>query len=259
MVENNHDVVQEVAGICADEGAKYNVVPYIHPEDFIFHFLVQNPCFNNDQDAAVRFYFYDGCRSAQKLSTLLSDFFGASNSRTRLLEFASGYGCVTRHFSNVLPEVDVTSCDIHGKAVDFIKDILGKSAILSDAVPEKLITPEKYDVIFALSFFSHMPRDTWGRWLNALLSKLEDGGCLLFTTQGMESRKYFNYPQVSAEGFWFENQSEQKDLDINEYGQTIVLPKFVFGQMSDEDEIRIIFFREAFWWDHQDLYVLKRV
>ncbi|OGW46084.1 MAG: hypothetical protein A2Y66_00495 [Nitrospirae bacterium RBG_13_41_22] len=259
MAENKHYVVQEVAGICADEAAKYNVVPYIHPEDFIFHFLIENPCFNNDRDAAVKYYFQDGFKSAQKLRGLLSDFCGSSKSRIQLLEFASGYGCVTRHFSNVFPEVDVTSCDIHVKAVNFIKDVIGKSAILSDAVPEKLITPEKYDVIFALSFFSHMPRVTWGRWLNVLMSKLKGGGCLLFTTHGMESRKYFNYPQVSSEGFWFWNQSEQKDLDTNEYGQTIVLPKFVLGQISDENETRIIFFREAYWWDHQDIYILKRV
>jgi Methyltransferase domain len=230
----------------------------VHPHDFIFQFLINNPAFDSLENA-IAYYFEDGIRSVEELKNYMRDICGWQQAPAKLLEFASGYGCLTRHFKNILPEVTVISCDIHEEAVQFISQKLGVPAVLSSSVPEALTLPDEYDFVFALSFFSHMPKATWNRWFNALLSKVKKGGFLLFTTQGVISRKYFSNPILDNEGFWFAPFSEQKDLDTSEYGMTIVTPSYVFQQAVHSPEARIIFYKEAAWWDHQDLYIVKRV
>jgi len=246
---------------------KHHVISCVNPEDFIFRYLIDNKAFDNIEDA-VAYYFDDGACSAEKLRNLLLDVCGWHGEAIDILEFASGYGCVTRHFENVLPEVALTSCDIHYKAVQFIAMELNVHAVLSSSVPENLNPvdttwhwnmPDKYDVVFALSFFSHMPKTTWTRWFNALLSRVKMGGFLIFTTHGLLSGKFLGSPEVDQDGFWFLQSSEQKDLDTLEYGLTLTNPLFVFEEAAKNPKGHIICFRQGYWWNHQDLYIVERV
>lgn len=232
------------------------VSPKIHLDDFIFQFLLNNPCFSS-VDSAVRYYFHDGANSSSKLMDLIMEMGFDKNSFT-LLEFASGYGCVTRHLVNVISSTRLVSCDIHKNAVDFIKNFFGNDVLLSVSNPSNFIENAKHDVVFALSFFSHMPITTWGLWLRALFQSVKPGGVLIFTTQGYLSRKHFGDPIIPDSGFWFKPDSEQKDIDVNEYGQTIVTRQFVSGCVNQMLNREIYIFREAFWWGHQDLYVIRK-
>jgi SAM-dependent methyltransferase len=248
---------QQALALCPKYAGVQRVKHEVHPQDFIFHFLIENKVFET-LDHAVAFYFDDGARSAGKLRSLLQEVCGWQGTSIKLLEFASGYGCVTRHMRNLLPEVSVTSCDIHREAVNFIAEQLGGHAVLSSAVPEQLDVPDEYDIVFALSFFSHMPKTTWTRWLNSLLSKVKNGGFLIFTTHGWLSRKYIGFQDLDEDGFWFVSHSEQKDLDVAEYGVTATSPFFVINQIDKHSEGRLVCFREGYWWTHQDLYVIRR-
>jgi len=175
-----------------------------------------------------------------------------------MLEFASGYGCVSRHLGNVLPNMNVTSGDIHPEAITFIQNVLGKKAILSSATPEELCLEQKFDVVFALSFFSHTPDRTWGRWIRTLFSHLKDGGLLIFTTHGRESLKYFKNAVLDESGYWFTNESGQSDLATSDYGQTIVTPEYVVRKCFEHIAAPMSHFKSALWWEHQDLYIFAR-
>lgn len=73
-----------------------HVVSDVHPDDLIFRFVMKSPGFKTKEEA-VRYYFYDGANSAKKLNNLVFSELGMSRTaETSLLEFASGYGCVTR-------------------------------------------------------------------------------------------------------------------------------------------------------------------
>lgn len=228
----------------------------VHLDDYLFQFLLEHPSF--DIDTAATYYFEDGRRSARKLAALLADLGQPHDRPFSLLEFASGYGCVTRHLRDALPGADVTSCDIHANAVEFVRARLRHNALLSSTQPEALTLPRRYDVIFALSFYSHMPRETWGRWLRAHVDALSDGGMLIFTTHGLHSRTFLGDPIVPVDGFWFEAKSEQKDLNPAEYGLTIVTRAFVEDEVRRQTGRPLHLFKEAFWWEHQDLYVVTR-
>ena len=228
----------------------------IHLSDFIFQFLINNQSFDSIE-SAVRYYFYDGKNSAKQFKEILIDFKKDINN-TKILEFASGYGCVTRHLANIFPKCNIKSCDIHKDACDLIEQMLGVKTITSKSNPKDFECDLKYDVIFALSFFSHMPDRTWTLWADKLLENLNDGGTLIFTTHGLESAKYFNNPLLSDEGIWFKADSEQKDLDQNEYGQTIVTYDYVSGRIKSINPRYKITYKKSFWWGHQDLYVVSK-
>ena len=69
-----------------------------------------------------------------------------------------------------------------------------------------------------------MPDTTWFRWLQTLYNAVSPGGLFIFTTHGYQSKKYFGFPALNEQGYWFLPSSEQLDLDVHQYGQTIVSP-----------------------------------
>lgn len=238
--------------------AELSVNPELHQKDMIFWFLVTNPSFQKRTDA-IRYYFYDGNNSAKTLRKLVREIGLTPDASFRMLEFASGYGCVTRSMSNEFPEVKLLCCDIHEAAVEFIKGTLKQESVLSHSCPEMLEIRDLFDVVFALSFFSHVPNGTWLRWLHALYARVSPGGFLIFTTHGKESaKKFFGDPLIPDDGFWFRAESEQKDLDASEYGQAVVTREFVHSQVKFLPSADIVICRPTFWWSHQDLYVIRR-
>jgi SAM-dependent methyltransferase len=236
-----------------------SVISDIHADDLIFEFLVENPVFPAIDDA-IRYYFHDGANSAKKLNNLLFTELDLKRRwDTSILEFASGYGCATRHLIKELAPCNIVSCDIHAAACSFIDSAIGVKTILSATKPEDLeIDNSSFDVVFALSFFSHMPDRTWGRWLKSLFEKVKPGGYLIFTTHGMVSSQHLGSPIIPDSGIWFTASSEQKDLDVADYGNTIVTSDYVKKTVNNVLHEEILLMVEAGWWGHQDLYVVKK-
>lgn len=151
-------------------------------------------------------------------------------------------------------DISLHCCDIHPQAVAFLQKEIGVNALLSAREPEKLVLPMPFDVVFALSFFSHMPGTTWARWLVRLSEAVKPGGILLFTTHGLASRQYLGNPAIPPDGFWFASVSEQKDLPTEDYDSAIVTPEFVKRTMATIPSLDLLTVQEAYWWGHQDLY-----
>jgi SAM-dependent methyltransferase len=235
--------------------ARHAVTPAIHARDFIYKFVLMQGGMTLPD--AVNYYFDDGARSARQLAERVAATVPTSARPLKLLEFAAGYGCVTRHLSKY-SEFELVSCDIHSTAIDFLAEQLGVKAIPSTVLPERFAPPNQFDVVFALSFFSHMPRATFGRWLRSLYDAVRAPGCLIFTTHGMDSRKYMGSPHIPADGFWFSASSEQDDLDKADYGLSITTPEFVRGEIERQIGAVRVESRLAFWWEHQDLWVVHR-
>jgi SAM-dependent methyltransferase len=247
------DDLRETAARAA---ARHGVSPAIQGEDFIFRFLYENSSFASKHDAVI-YYFDDAARSALQLKALLDDVCQVKDRAMTLLEFASGFGCLTRHLTGALPLAATTSCDIHPKAVDFLSGTLQAPAILSTIEPADFQVPRPFDVVFALSFFSHMPKRTFASWLDSLGRCVAAGGHLIFTTHGESSARYFPACTFDEDGFYFRADSEQKDLDAAHYGQAVVRPWYVLDAIRTRP-FSLELFREGYWWGHQDLYVLKR-
>jgi hypothetical protein len=245
---------------CHESASAFETIPDVHPDDFIYKFVLGHPRFSDPRDA-VSYYFSDGRNSARTLREILSiDLEIAPSTSLSLLEFASGYGCVTRHLPKMLPNVSIVASDIHPQANEFVRQKMGVNTVQSASVPEEFPKGSLYDVIFVLSFFSHMPKKTWGRWLKVLSDQLKVNGYLIFTTHGLTSaRKVLPDLQFDEEGFSFHEASEQDDLGKAEYGTTAVTPFFVVREAELLDNCQVRLFKGGFWWRLQDLWVIEKI
>jgi cyclopropane fatty-acyl-phospholipid synthase-like methyltransferase len=239
-----------------DIAASFDVQPHIHAEDFIYWYHVTNAVRFPTVGAAIHFYFENGADSSKKLAAICASL-GYSEMQIKLLEFASGFGRVSRHLKQN-SQLDVTACDIHPAAVEFLSSELGIKAIPSTHAPDNFSVSEKFDITFALSFFTHVPRETFGQWLRALFGTLASPGYLIFTTHGLASHKMIGEPPLSDDGFFFTPQSEQKDLNTSEYGSNIATPDFVIAEIFKHTGAPIVSYKHAYWGGHQDLWVVKR-
>ena len=238
-------------------GQRVGVTPAIHPKDFIYWFCATHPL--KTTESGIDLYFENSGVSAGMVADLAASLGYTNDQKVKLLEFASGYGCVTRHLTKN-PWFDLVSCDIHPSALEFLTNELGVKSLASASIPEQFSAPEKFDMVFALSFFSHMPKSSFGRWLKALFSVLKAPGYLAFTTHGYKSCAGLKVTpeEIPADGFWFRADSEQKDLDTAEYGLSLTTPEFVIGEIYRTLEAPIALYRHGYWWTEHDLWVVKR-
>ena len=108
---------------------------------------------SSHQKEAIDYYFKDGQNSAQILLNLITSLYPPTANPIQLLEFASGYGCVTRHLLNLQTNLSITTCDIHEEAISFIENKLNTSSILSHPEPEQLkLDSSTYDIVFVYPF-----------------------------------------------------------------------------------------------------------
>jgi Methyltransferase domain len=247
----------------AAEAAKFGVPPEIHAEDLIyqFHLGVQaEPNSDTARAHVTEYYFFDGDRSARQLDALVRKFYPQPVSRRiALLEFASGYGCVSRHLRKMHDRYDVVACDIHTQAIEFLRERLGVNAVPSRHRPADFALDRIFDIVFALSFFSHMPHRTFGGWVAALFSRLSENGLLVFTTHGRTGYSHVGNPTLHPEGYWFAPFSEQRDISTEEYGCMVTTPSYVMECIARCPGAALIFFQESYWWGTQDLYIVRKV
>jgi SAM-dependent methyltransferase len=229
-----------------------SVNPEIHGADFMFWVMYEAPG-RMDRDSAVSEYFASGRSNALDLTRLLANHI--PDGEFDLLDFASGYVRVARHFPEVCPRARLTVSDIHPKAIRFARRI-GLRAVPSTWVPERY-RPGTFDAITTVSFFTHMPRDVWARWLEALSRALKPGGILLFTTHGEAALPHMGVREVEPDGFLFFHHTEQKDLSIEKYGATATMRSFV-ERAIDQAGLTLV---EALTpgLGFHDVYIVRRV
>jgi SAM-dependent methyltransferase len=244
-----------IIATCRHKGEKYGVPSEIHPGDFIFWFVYQHPRFPTKAEA-IEYYFANGQESADKLRELVGRY--STIVEPTILEFAAGYGSVSRHLKTRFAQATFTSCDIHPAALDFISGHIGIPTIASAHSPEEFDAGQKFDSLFAISFFSHIPDRAWQRWVRALSEQVKPGGLLIFTTNGRTSMSVVGATELNENGYWFVPQSEQVDLDGEEYGSTVTSFEYVYRQIVETSGVRLIKYDPAFWFTHQDLYVLRK-
>ena len=241
----------------------YKVLPNVALQDFIFrHHAVMA---GHNLRVAYDAYLANGHKSSETIRDLVAQYLGLVPRESRLnealtlLDFASGYGCVARHMRNVFPSAHLTTVDIHEAARAFNAEYLGLSARLSASNPEHLELAERHDVVFALSFFSHIPRRMQLPWLRTLANAVAPGGLLIFTTHGATSHQaHMPHIAVDAEGYGFVADSEQFDLPVEEYGSAVTYRSYIERNVAELPQMQMLGFHAALWWGHQDTFVLRK-
>ena len=226
----------------------------ISPRDDIYRFFDGHPTSINP----LRDYLADGWRTLAELMMLLESVGRPLMGVKSFLEFASGHGRFTRHLVKAIGAERVTASDVVPDAVDFARDTLHVQSFLSASRPEELSCPQRYEVVFVLSLFSHLPASSWSRWMKRLYDCVAPGGLLVFTTHGAEAVRRQGVT-LDDQGFFFAPSSESNAIDAQEYGTAFTSAEYVRSQIASHlGSDRLLRHAPTWFWHHQDAWVLER-
>jgi SAM-dependent methyltransferase len=201
----------------------------IDDRDEMLAFLVR--AHGGDRDRALFQYFQSGESIARCLGQVLRWRFGDLGNAGdpgcvhSLLDFASGYGRVTRFLVREVPPERVWVADVYAEGVRFQAERFGVHAMVSSIRPEDFACAERFDAILVTSLFTHLPEERFVAWLRVLLGLLNPGGLLAFSAHSPEVLP--PGAEMPASGILFEPTSESGSLDTSDYGSTWVTEGFV--------------------------------
>lgn len=240
-----------VQALCRDLLAR-NLNLDVHPADEMLGFFRHAQ--GNDLDSALVAYFDSGRRIWDAERQVLAWRFGPPPWHFRLLDFASGYGRVTRHIFHEIGPRDVWVSDIYAGGVAFQEQSFGVQGIVSTTDPASFPGDRSFDAILVSSLFTHLPEARFLAWLRRLGELLSPGGLLLFSVHDLSlPREPASEP---ASGMVFREISESGSLAKSEYGTCWVSEAFVRRAVEEAIGPRPVLRIPRGLASFQDLYVV---
>jgi SAM-dependent methyltransferase len=142
-------------------------------------------------DAPDPWAAYDdlGLRSRREIERLLPA--GWDWRGKRVLDFGCGAGRTLRQFAPEAHIARFVGCDIDTRSIDWLQANLVPlfTAFVNDQHPPLREPDQSFDLIYAVSVFSHLT-DGWGAWLLELRRVLADDGLLVATFMGEGQAKW---------------------------------------------------------------------
>lgn len=224
----------------------------IHPEDDIFRFFVREGLSRNP----VRDYLADGWRTLSELMVLLEHIDRPLMKTGSMLEFASGFGRFTRHLAPLLPD-RLTCSDVLPGSVEFLREQFGVDGFESSFDPHALEFPQRYEVVFVLSLFTHLPVGDWCDWLKALASAVEPGGILLLSFHNERVADDYGV-EFDDEGCFFATSSESPSLDPERYGTTLTTREVVEREIVAALGVEPLLYQPLAFWVGQDAVAIRK-
>lgn len=124
-----------------------------------------------------------------------------------ILDFGCGCGRVLRYFR---PNGGfIAGSDVDAEAVEWCSDNLTNvdTAVVNDPCPPMKFADATFDLIIAISVFTHFPKDIENAWLDELRRLLQPGGTLVATVLGEADLKLLAPEEVRqdyyTEGFCY--------------------------------------------------------
>ena len=204
--------------------------------------------FEHDRDAAISNYFQNGFEQFELVRHVASWRPGRPKA---MLDFASGYGRLTRFLVHQHLADEVTVSDILEGGMEFQAAQFGVKTLRSTTLPEHFPATRRYDLIFVASLFTHLPPATFTAWLRKLATLLEPEGLLIFSVHDE------SIAPVAVDGIAFHSYSESRVLDASDYGSTWVTEGYVREQVAAIDPAFACVRLPRALSDWQDVYVVS--
>lgn len=203
----------------------------IHRNDIMFHYhLLQ---VEGEMLPALFSHYAVGARFLTKVNELLSEI---GHKPPKILDFGSGYGRVSRFIPQVWPSSEVWVSEVKTEAMEFQENKLGFKVIKHNQNPESFHA-ETFDLILALSVFSHLPESSFRGWVDVLIAHLAPGGKLIFSFNALKK------PHKRGETFRYLPNSEDlhfphisnANLDSEEYGHAFISRDLIIAIAESAD------------------------
>ena len=151
--------------------------------EYQFDFSVLD--FEGKYAAAYHHYLVRGLNSMNVIRKLIEQNLGNSENVNSFLDFGSGYGKFIRFLVLEFDYKKIWVCDRKPSGVDFQIEQFGVNGFTSPTIPEDFPTDMKFDIIYASSVFSHLPKTHFFRWLKTLNKLVNENGMLILTVHDL--------------------------------------------------------------------------
>jgi SAM-dependent methyltransferase len=249
-LSNNALVRRYVASL---RGSTEGFPSRIHRADEMFTYNMR--ILRGQADASAMLYYLTGWQIFEAIRRIAEWRFGGLANVPSFLDFASGYGRVTRWLVPLLDPRHLTVSEIHPDAVRFQRDYFGVDGVVSSPQPPAGRPDRDFAFIMATSFFTHVPDSSFQRWLGFLLGLVAPLGVLAFST--MAANPVHGHRDGAA-GITFHPASESSRLDTSAYGTTYVTEQYVDRAIADSGGHWTVSRLRRGIGGLQDLYVLVR-
>ena len=154
--------------------------------------LAQRVCSLEGKEDPLEAYEELGAEAKGSLLRLLPDDWSFEGKR--VLDFGCGAGRTLRHFLSEAERAEFWGCDIDAASIDWLQAHLSPPlhALRNEAGPPLGLEHGKFDLIWALSVFTHLT-DNSLPWLVELHSLLAPGGLLIASYMGRWNGGYFTH------------------------------------------------------------------
>jgi SAM-dependent methyltransferase len=223
----------------------------VHPHDEMLRYSIESH--NGDLDRGKAAYFYSGIRAFQMTQQLIEWRFDSSDALD-MLDFASGYGRVTRFLLERLGPQHLTISDVMSSAVEYQRTVFDVNAVVSSTHPGDFTLSDSYHIVQAISLFSHLSEASFRRWLSRLWECVKPGGLLIFTVHDVSLSSH----SEGRKDFIFSPASENQGLDPSDYGTTWVSESFVRRTLHKEISGYSCMRLPRGLNGHQDVYVVVK-
>jgi SAM-dependent methyltransferase len=130
------------------------------------------------------YFLQSGAAAAQAIRSALASVGRPVETFEAVLDFGCGCGRVLRHFAD-LPAGRLHGCDYDAAAIAWMERHAPFARVaLNGLRPPLPYASGAFDLVYALSVFTHLPVDLQRAWMAELRRVLRPGGVLVLTTMG---------------------------------------------------------------------------
>ena len=186
-----------------------------------------------------------------------------------ILDLPCGHGRVLRYLKARFPNARITASDLDRDAVDFCASTFNARGIYSEKDIRNVRMQEKFNLIWCGSLLTHLDKTLWEDLLFFFSEHLSDQGILVFTTHGRKTVHWIATGQCKfgladneiplllkeyqSKGFGYLNYP-----GLSDYGISASTPAWVLSELQRHPELRLLFYHELGWDDHQDVIACVR-
>ena len=205
-------------------------------------------------------YNYVGKNIAYILNNTLIDESIALKSGDKILDFGCGCGRVISWLQQLHPEYQYYGTDIDAQAIEWCQQHLSNTGkfTVNPHTPASHYRDEYFNLIYAISVFTHLPESLHLAWLEELSRITKPGGYLLLTTHneslfplalGTERE------QLERQGFYFLQGKNTPGLP-DFYQTTFHTRTYIYHIWQQYFEVKSII--EQGILNHQDIVVCRK-
>jgi hypothetical protein len=192
----------------------------------------------------------------------------------RALDFDCSSGRVVRVLAAAFPDVDWHGCDPNAAAVEWAREhIAGVPFEASSIEPPLVYRDACFDLVFAISIWSHFAEGAALEWLDEMARVVSAGGHLVLTAQGCQSLAFYDRHRLLARldledvargiyacGFGFLNvpwgPRGDDGVPGDDWGMAFISPEWIAMHLRPRWKLAV--FEAGRAETNQDLYVLER-